>query len=66
MNDFNVSFVQAFQMTDAFREWQGKGPYPALDALPARSVCSVACLTTTTTTTTRSCLVHLDIRKLVN
>ena len=36
MNDFNPSFVKSFQLTDAFRLWQSKGPYPQLSRILSR------------------------------
>ncbi|CAF1195537.1 unnamed protein product [Adineta steineri] len=36
MNDFNSTFVQSFQMTEAFRLWQLKGPYPHFDQIIPR------------------------------
>ncbi len=36
MNDFNSSFVKSFQLTNAFRLWQSKGPYPHFDQIIPR------------------------------
>jgi hypothetical protein len=36
LNDFNSSFVKSFQLTNAFRLWQSRGPYPHFDQIVPR------------------------------
>ncbi len=36
MNDFNSAFIKSFQLTNAFRLWQSKGPYPHFDQIVPR------------------------------